>query len=69
MLDLESKWQLSKPVRPSSASPIGWRTESFRNLDPKRTMRLVIPSITSVTLGVQIILSSFFLSILGIKQR
>ena len=47
----------------------GWRTRSFSDLDPTRTMRVVIPSITSLTLGVEIILSSFFLSILGMKRR
>jgi len=47
----------------------GWGTRSFGNLDPTRTMRVVIPSITSLTLGVEIILSSFFLSILGMKRR
>jgi glycosyltransferase involved in cell wall biosynthesis len=47
----------------------GWGAESFGNLDPTRTMRLVIPSITALTLGVEIILSSFFLSILGMKRR
>lgn len=47
----------------------GWGTRSFGNLDPTRTMRVVIPSITCLTLGVEIILSSFFLSILGMKRR
>jgi glycosyltransferase involved in cell wall biosynthesis len=47
----------------------GWGTRSFGNLDPTRTMRVVIPSVTSLTLGVEIILSSFFLSILGMKRR
>ena len=47
----------------------GWGTRSFGNLDPTRTMRVVIPSITSLTLGVEIILSSFFLSILGMRRR
>ena len=47
----------------------GWGTRSFGNLDPTRTMRVVIPSVTFLTLGVEIILSSFFLSILGMKRR
>ncbi|MEK6321642.1 MAG: glycosyltransferase family 2 protein [Acidobacteriota bacterium] len=47
----------------------GWGAGSFGPLDPSRTMRIVIPAITSLTLGVEIILSSFFLSILRMKRR
>jgi len=47
----------------------GWGARSFGSLDPTRTMRIVIPSITALTLGFEIILSSFFLSILGMKRR
>jgi glycosyltransferase involved in cell wall biosynthesis len=46
-----------------------WDQLSFGNLDPARTMRIVIPSVTSLTLGCQILFSSFFLSILGLKRR
>ena len=47
----------------------GWGARSFGPLDPTRTMRVVIPSVTALTLGFEIILSSFFLSILGMKRR
>lgn len=47
----------------------GWGARSFGPLDPTRTMRVVIPSVTSLTLGFEIILSSFFLSILGMRRR
>jgi glycosyltransferase involved in cell wall biosynthesis len=47
----------------------GWGAHSFGSLDPSRTMRIVIPAVTSLTLGVEIILSSFFLSILRMKRR
>jgi glycosyltransferase involved in cell wall biosynthesis len=47
----------------------GWEATSFGHLDPTRTMRIVIPSVTAVTLGFEIVLSSFFLSILGMKRR
>jgi len=47
----------------------GWGAESFGPLDPTHTMRIVIPAVTAVTLGFEIILSSFFLSILGMKRR
>ena len=47
----------------------GWGARSFGTLDPTRTMRVVIPSVTALTLGFEIVLSSFFLSILGMKRR
>ncbi|HEY3027237.1 MAG TPA: glycosyltransferase family 2 protein [Pyrinomonadaceae bacterium] len=46
-----------------------WDQLSFGNLDPARTMRIVIPAVTSLTLGCQTLFSSFFLSILGLKRR
>lgn len=46
-----------------------WEARSFGPLDPSRTLRLIIPAGTALTLGCQIILSSFFLSILGLKRR
>jgi glycosyltransferase involved in cell wall biosynthesis len=47
----------------------GWEATSFGNLDPTRTMRLVIPSVTALTIGFEMILSSFFLSVLRMKRR
>ncbi|GCE60755.1 glycosyltransferase family 2 protein [Microcystis aeruginosa] len=38
-------------------------------LDPAVTMRIVIPSVTALGLGVQVIFSSFFLSVLGLKRK
>jgi glycosyltransferase involved in cell wall biosynthesis len=46
-----------------------WAERSFGSLDPTRTLRIVIPSVTLLTLGCQTILNSFFLSILGLKRR
>jgi glycosyltransferase involved in cell wall biosynthesis len=46
-----------------------WDVRSFGPLDPTRTFRIVIPSVTSLTLGCQVLLSSFFLSILGLRRR
>jgi len=46
-----------------------WDQRSFGPLDPARTLRFVIPSVTSLMLGCQILLSSFFLSILGLRRR
>jgi glycosyltransferase involved in cell wall biosynthesis len=46
-----------------------WGARSFGRLDPFQTLRLVIPAVTLLVLGSQIILSSFFLSVLGLKRR
>jgi glycosyltransferase involved in cell wall biosynthesis len=46
-----------------------WGRLSFGQLDPDVTMRLFIPGLTSLILGVQTIFSSFFLSILGLNHR
>jgi glycosyltransferase involved in cell wall biosynthesis len=46
-----------------------WGSESFGDLNPQQTLRLVIPAVLSMILGCQIILSSFFLSILGINRK
>lgn len=44
-----------------------WRKAEFGVLDPSKLMRLTIPSVTIIILGVQVIFFSFFLSTLGIK--
>jgi glycosyltransferase involved in cell wall biosynthesis len=46
-----------------------WGKASFGALDPSRMLRLVLPSVFALMLGVQIICSSFFLSILGLRRR
>jgi glycosyltransferase involved in cell wall biosynthesis len=46
-----------------------WALAHFGPLDPIRSTRLVIPSLLSLTLGLQITLSSFFLSLLGLAKR
>ena len=46
-----------------------WRMTGFGSLDYARTMRLVIPGATLTALGFQTILSSFFVSILGMRRR
>jgi glycosyltransferase involved in cell wall biosynthesis len=46
-----------------------WRLAGFGNLDYAHTMRLVIPGVTLAALGFQTILSSFFVSILGMKRK
>ena len=51
------------------AAVLQWRDAGFGPLDYSRTMRLVIPGVTLTALGVQTVLSSFFLSILGMSRR
>ncbi|MFI5380552.1 MAG: glycosyltransferase family 2 protein, partial [Tepidisphaerales bacterium] len=46
-----------------------WRMEGFGRLDYARTMRWVIPGATLTALGFQTVLSSFFISILGMKRK
>jgi len=46
-----------------------WRAHHFGALDPEKTLRIVIPGLVGFTLGFQIILSSFFLSVLGMARR
>jgi hypothetical protein len=46
-----------------------WRLADFGHLNYARTMRLVIPGATLVALGFQTVLSSFFVSILGMRRR
>ena len=46
-----------------------WSVRAFGRLDASHTLRLVIPAALCLTLGVQTIFSSFFLSILGLRHR
>ncbi|WOB69597.1 glycosyltransferase family 2 protein [Microcystis aeruginosa] len=46
-----------------------WNAQLYGALDPAVTMRIVIPSVTALGLGVQVIFSSFFLSVLGLKRK
>jgi glycosyltransferase involved in cell wall biosynthesis len=46
-----------------------WAKDSFGALDPERTLRIVMPAVFALTIGVEIVFSSFFLSILGLRRR
>lgn len=46
-----------------------WRRVDFGRLDYAQTMRLVVPGATLTALGFQTLLSSFFVSILGMRRR
>jgi hypothetical protein len=47
---------------------VDWDDSSFRHLNYPDSLRLTIPAAVMLMLGVQTLLSSFFLSVLGIKQ-
>lgn len=46
-----------------------WSSLGFGPLEADRTMRIVIPAVTLITLGVQGVFSSFFISMLGMRRR
>jgi glycosyltransferase involved in cell wall biosynthesis len=46
-----------------------WRAVDFGLLDYGHTMRWVVPGVTLTALGFQTVLSSFFVSILGMRRR
>jgi glycosyltransferase involved in cell wall biosynthesis len=45
-----------------------WGDTGFAELDYRETLRLVVPASTMLILGVQTVLASFFISILGIRR-
>lgn len=45
-----------------------WGSQAFGELDPQQVLRIVVPSTLALTLGFQIVLSSFFLSVLGMRS-
>ena len=49
-------------------SIVNWGGNGFHNLNYEHELRLMIPSATALIVSCQLILGSFFLSILGIKQ-
>ena len=54
----------------TSAFAVGfWGRASFGPLDPTVSLRIVVPAVTALVLGVQLVFSSFFLSLLGLKRQ
>ena len=51
------------------AAVLSWSAVDFGSLDPRLTMREVIPAAVLLTLGVQTVFASFFLSILGLESE
>jgi len=50
-------------------SVLTWKLSSFGALVPALTLRIIIPAITALIIGVQIVFSSLFLSVLGLRRR
>jgi hypothetical protein len=46
-----------------------WGAGDFGHLDPASMLRLVIPAVTAVTLGAELVLASLFLSVLRLRRR
>jgi glycosyltransferase involved in cell wall biosynthesis len=46
-----------------------WEQASFGPLQPAKTLRTVIPGVIMIVLGCQVILSSFLLSVFGLKRK
>jgi len=46
-----------------------WRAHGWGPLDYSQSQRILIPGVTALILGIQIIFSSFFLSVLGLARR
>jgi glycosyltransferase involved in cell wall biosynthesis len=46
-----------------------WESVGFGSLNPVPTMRLIIPSVTAIALGLQVIFASFFLGIFQLKTK
>jgi glycosyltransferase involved in cell wall biosynthesis len=46
-----------------------WHQAGFGPLSPTRLLRLTLPSAASLMLGVEVIFSSFFLSLLGLRHQ
>ena len=46
-----------------------WKQAGFGALNPTQTLRTVVPAALAIAIGFQLILSSFFLSILSMKLK
>jgi glycosyltransferase involved in cell wall biosynthesis len=47
----------------------GWAGSNFGALDPSHELRIIMPSVFLLTIGVQFVCGSFFLSILGLRRH
>ena len=60
---------LSIGIAATVAAVFWWSRNSFGALDPQRVMRLTIPALTAMAVGVQMIFGGFFIGILNIRHK
>lgn len=48
---------------------VGWNKNGYGELNPQQMMRLTIPAVTSMVVGIQALFGSFFIGILKIKRK
>jgi Glycosyl transferase family 2 len=53
----------------SAYGVVSWGSKGFGALDTRDAIRVVVPGATALVLGFELVLSSFFLSILGLARR
>jgi glycosyltransferase involved in cell wall biosynthesis len=51
------------------ASVLHWRVNNFGELDPRQSLRIVVPAATALVMSFQAIFATLFVSILGIRRR
>ena len=51
------------------AAIVIWKDTSFGNLNPQEMMRMTIPALTLMVVGIEMIFASFFIGILNIKHQ
>ena len=47
---------------------MSWEGEAFGPQRPQELMRIVVPSLTAILVGMQLVFASFFLSVLQLKH-
>ncbi|WP_205625464.1 glycosyltransferase family 2 protein [Actinomadura atramentaria] len=52
-----------------AASVMHWRVHSFGELDPRHSLRIVVPAATALVMSLQLLFASLFVSILGIRRH
>jgi hypothetical protein len=50
-------------------SVLWWERHQFGPLSYPESLRLVIPAVTTIVLGLELVFSSFFLGLLGLRRR
>jgi hypothetical protein len=48
---------------------VAWHRQMYGPLDKSQMLRMIVPAITFLTLGSEVVFASFFLSVLGLRRR